>query len=167
MTFCSSTSYRDFHTDQTFHQSYYLHTEYSSSHFYRIASGFHGAFVTVVVCQQGTLTLPDTWFRPFLGLAYAPIFEISFLKLDVILPTFHLEYPLVLPRFCFDKTQNIFTLISLLHQNLPLAAVAILCSFVRDEDHFKWRCSDIECWLNFCIGDTDVQIRLYHEYQGI
>ena len=29
-----------------------------------IMSGFHGAFATGVVCQQGTLTLPDTWFRP-------------------------------------------------------------------------------------------------------
>ena len=29
-----------------------------------IMSGFHGAFATGVACQQGTLTLPDTWFRP-------------------------------------------------------------------------------------------------------
>ena len=27
-------------------------------------SGFHGAFATGVASQQGTLTLPDTWFRP-------------------------------------------------------------------------------------------------------
>ena len=27
-------------------------------------SRFHGAFATGVACQQGTLTLPDTWFRP-------------------------------------------------------------------------------------------------------
>ena len=27
-------------------------------------SSFHGAFATGVACQQGTLTLPDTWFRP-------------------------------------------------------------------------------------------------------
>ena len=27
-------------------------------------SGFHGAFATDVACQQGMLTLPDTWFRP-------------------------------------------------------------------------------------------------------
>ena len=30
----------------------------------RITTGFHGAFVTGVACQQGALTLPDTWFRP-------------------------------------------------------------------------------------------------------
>ena len=29
-----------------------------------IMSGFHGAFATGVACQQGTPTLPDTWFRP-------------------------------------------------------------------------------------------------------
>ena len=29
-----------------------------------IMSDFHGAFATGVVCRQGTLTLPDTWFRP-------------------------------------------------------------------------------------------------------
>ena len=31
--------------------------------------GFHGAFATGVACQQGGLTLPDTWFRsyPLLG----------------------------------------------------------------------------------------------------
>ena len=32
-----------------------------------IISGFHGAFATGVACQQGTLTLPDTWFRPHCG----------------------------------------------------------------------------------------------------
>ena len=29
--------------------------------------GFHGAFATGVACQQGALTLPDTWFRPHFG----------------------------------------------------------------------------------------------------
>ena len=29
-----------------------------------IMSGFHEAFATGVACQQGTLTLRDTWFRP-------------------------------------------------------------------------------------------------------
>ena len=44
----------------------------SSWHWYRawpspIMSGFHGAFATGVACQQGTLTFPDTWFRPHWG----------------------------------------------------------------------------------------------------
>ena len=38
---------------------------------HRFKSGFHVAFAMGVASQQGTLTLPDTWFRPpFLGLAY-------------------------------------------------------------------------------------------------
>ena len=77
-----------------------------SWHWYRawpppIMSGFHGAFATGVACQQGTLTLSDTWFRP-------PLWDLLVLKLlrpdSSILPclysTFHLEYPLVLSRFC-------------------------------------------------------------------
>ena len=44
-----------------------------------IMSGFHGAFAIGVTCQQGTLTTPDTWFRPLLrGLACALIVETSF-----------------------------------------------------------------------------------------
>ena len=30
-------------------------------------SGFHEAFATVVACQQGQITPPDTWFRPIYG----------------------------------------------------------------------------------------------------
>ena len=40
--------------------SWHWHRTWPSS----IISGFHGAFATGVACQQGTLTLPDTWFRP-------------------------------------------------------------------------------------------------------
>ena len=43
------------------HQFYDIDTELD---LYRITSGFHGAFATGVACQQGTLTLPDTWLRP-------------------------------------------------------------------------------------------------------
>ena len=35
-----------------------------------IMSGFHGAYATGVASQQGTLTLPDTWFRPPFGTCY-------------------------------------------------------------------------------------------------
>ena len=51
----------DFPTDKTFHQFHDLYTELD---LHRIMSGFHGAFATGVASQQGTLTLPDTWFRP-------------------------------------------------------------------------------------------------------
>ena len=50
-----------FPTDLTFHQFHDLFTELD---LHRIMSGFHGAFATGVASQQGTLTLPDTWFRP-------------------------------------------------------------------------------------------------------
>ena len=58
-------------------------------------SGFHGAFATGVACQQGTLTLPDTWFRPpFWGLANAPIVETKFLELAMSLLDFSPRIPL-------------------------------------------------------------------------
>ena len=55
-----------------------------------------------MACQQGTLTLRDTWFRPPLW----DLLELQFLRTDFSnLPclnsTFHLEYSLVLSRFCF------------------------------------------------------------------
>ena len=37
--------------------------------FYLIARGFHRTFATGAACQQRTLTPPDTWSCPTLGLA--------------------------------------------------------------------------------------------------
>ena len=93
MTFWPFTKI-DFSTDQNFHQFYDLDT---GRGLHRIMSGFHGAFTlptcdayriwhspkftlptwrgfnriyaTGVACQQGTLTPPDTWSCPTLGLA--------------------------------------------------------------------------------------------------
>ena len=63
-------------------------------------SGFHGAFATGVACQQGTLTLPDTWFRPPLGdLLVLQLLRPDSSNLPCLYSTFHLEYPLVLSRF--------------------------------------------------------------------
>ena len=90
MTFWPLTN-SDFPTDQTFHQFYDLYTEFD---LHRIMSGFHGTFATGVASQQGTLTLPDTWFRPpFLGLAFAPI-ETRFLELAMSLLDFSPWIPL-------------------------------------------------------------------------
>ena len=51
-------------------------------------SGFHGAFVTGVACHRGTLTSPDTWFRPpFWRLAYALIAETR-----LVFPNLHRFY---------------------------------------------------------------------------
>ena len=66
-----------------------------------IMSGFHGAFATGVACQQGTLTLPDTWFRPpFWDLLMLQLLRPNSSNLPCLYSTFHLEYPLVLSRFC-------------------------------------------------------------------
>ena len=64
--------------------------------------GFHGAFATGVACQQGALTLPDTWFRPpFWDLLMLQLLRPNSSNLPCLYSTFHLEYPLVLSRFCF------------------------------------------------------------------
>ena len=78
-----------------------------SWHWYRawpspIMSGFHGAFGTGVACQQGTLTLADTWFRPPLwDLLVLQLLRPDSSNLPCLYSPFHLEYSLVLSRFCF------------------------------------------------------------------
>ena len=58
-------------------------------------------FATGVACQQGTLTLPDTWFRPPLwDLLMLQLLRPDSSNLPCLYSTFHLEYPLVLSRFC-------------------------------------------------------------------
>ena len=99
MTFWPLTN-SDFRTNQTFHQFHDLDTDFD---LHRIMSGFHGAFAVAVACQQGTLTLPDTWFRPpILVLACAPIVETRFLELAMSLLDFSPRIPLgtfsILPR---------------------------------------------------------------------
>ena len=84
-------------TNQTFHQFHDLYTELD---LHRIMSGFHGAFATGVASQQGTLTLPDTWFRPqFWDLLMLQLLRPNSSNLPCLYSTFHLEYPLVLSRF--------------------------------------------------------------------
>ena len=70
-------------------------------------SGFHGAFATGVASQQGTLTLPDTWFRPpFWDLLMLQLLRPNSSNLPCLYSTFHLEYPLVLSRFCFKQPSS-------------------------------------------------------------
>ena len=59
--------------------------------------GFHRAFATNVACQQGALTLPDTWFRPpppILGLACSLIVETRFLEFSMSFLDFSPRIPL-------------------------------------------------------------------------
>ena len=93
MTFWPLTN-SDLPTNQTFHQFHDLYTELD---LHRIMSGFHGAFATGVASQQGTLTLPDTWFRPpFWNLLMLQLLRPNSSNLPCLYSTFHLEYPLVL-----------------------------------------------------------------------
>ena len=65
-------------------------------------SGFHGTFATDVACHQGTLTLPDSWFLPPLwDLLVLQLLRPHSSNLPCLYSTSHLEYPLVLSRFCF------------------------------------------------------------------
>ena len=67
-----------------------------------IMSCLNGAFATGMACQQGTLTLPDTWFRPpFWDLLMLQLLRPNSSNLPCLYSTFYLEYPLVLSRFCF------------------------------------------------------------------
>ena len=69
-----------------------------------IMSAFHGAFATGVACQQGTLTLPDTWFCPPLwDLLVLQLLKPDSSNLPCLCSTFHLECPLVLSRFCLQR----------------------------------------------------------------
>ena len=55
--------------------------------------------------QQGTLTLPDTWFRPpFWDLLMLQLLRPNSSNLPCLCSTFHLEYPLVLSRFYFMES---------------------------------------------------------------
>ena len=102
MTFWPLTN-SDFPTEQTFHQFHDLYTELE---LHRIMSGFHGAFATGVARQQETLTLPDTWFRPpFWDLLMLQLLRPNSSNLPCLYSTFHLEYPLVLSRFCILNKQ--------------------------------------------------------------
>ena len=111
MTFWPLTN-SDIPTDQTFHQCHDLDTELD---LHRIMSGFYGAFATDMGCQQGTLTLPDTWFRPpYWYLLVLQLLITDFSNLPCLKSTFHLEYRSVLSRFC--SSLNFLVIWGLFHR---------------------------------------------------
>ena len=59
----------------------------------RIKRGFHGAFAMGVACQQGALTLKDTWFCPPFG---------DVLMLQLLRPVFPWLFTLNTPRYFLD-----------------------------------------------------------------
>ena len=81
----------DFSTDQSFHQFNDLDTELDVN---LIKSGSRGtiAMGTWVICQQGRLTLPDTWFRPpFWDLIVLQLLRPDFSTLSCLYSTFNLS----------------------------------------------------------------------------
>ena len=75
--------------------------------FYLIARGLHRTFATDAACQQRTLTSPDIWSCPTLGLASVPMLRPISLEL-VLFPGFlSFENPSV-HLFCFvqNSIQN-------------------------------------------------------------
>ena len=104
MTFWPLTN-SDYPTNQTFYQFHDLDTDFD---LHRITSGFHGAFATGVACQQGTLTLPNTWFRPpFWDLLMLQLLRPNSSSLPCLYSTFHIEYLLVLFRFCLLNKKTV------------------------------------------------------------
>ena len=93
---------------------------------------------TGVACQQGTLTLPDTWFRPpFWDLLMLQLLRPNSSNLPCLYSTFHLEYPLVLSRFCYlcKHTEQYF-----LHFFVPFTNHIIIipfCYLKTDEYHLQ------------------------------
>ena len=82
-------------------------------------SGFHGAFATGVACQQGTITLPDTWFPPpFWDLLVLLIVENRFLKLAMFLLDFSPRYFLDFAPYKQGNYKNKCILNTLPHKNL-------------------------------------------------
>ena len=96
MTFWPLTN-SDFPTDQTFHQFNYIYTQFD---LHRITSGVHGTVATGVACQQGTLNLPNTCFRPpFRDLLVLQLLRPHSSNLPCLNSTLHIEYPLVLSKY--------------------------------------------------------------------
>ena len=82
--------------------------------FYLIVQGFHRTYATGAACQQRTLTPPDTWSCPNLGLACVLISRP--ISPELVSGLLNFEHPSVL-LFCFPllswkllyRVQQIFT----------------------------------------------------------
>ena len=162
MTFWPLTN-SDFPTDQIFHQFHDLYTELD---LHRIMSGFHGAFATGVASQQGTLTLPDTWFRPqFWDLLVLQLLRPNSSNLPCLYSTFHLGYPLVLSRFCLWKSNYANwchrSRIHMMRNNNTSAEFVQLIQMMNEFDEWMitwWYIFFIVCFSNFDESYLDLQM---------
>ena len=93
----TSMNYSEIPTNQILREFQDFDTEVD---LHRMTSSFNRYFATDVECQQGTPTLLDTWFRPFLELALLQLLRPAFPTLWCLFSTFHIEYPSVLSQFC-------------------------------------------------------------------
>ena len=91
---------------------WYTWSHYHIQQVFQISERTDQYFSTGVASQQGTLTLPDTWFRPpFWDLLMLQLLRPNSSNLPCLYSTFHLEYPLVLSRFYLvDMTSYSFIL---------------------------------------------------------
>ena len=145
MTFWPLTN-SDFPTDQTFHQFHILDIELD---LHWSMSGFHWAFATGVASQQGTLTLPDTWFRPpFWDLLMLQLLRPNSTYLPCLYSTFHLEYPLVLSRFCCVWRHMFYVrrIKSAVYIGLQLEQVIIIIVIKKIN---KWKKNIFESYIKF------------------
>ena len=158
MTFWPLTN-GDLPTDQTFHQFHDLYTELD---LHRIMSGFHGAFAKGVASQQGTLTLPDTWFRPrFWDLLMLQLLRPNSSNLPCLYSTFHLEYPLVLSRFCLLRHFRFllwtrWTKFNETWQEADLNVLYQVCAFGADQKNKMAVLSDLPIKVAHCTQVQDM-----------
>ena len=95
-------------------------------------NGFHGTFATGVACQQGMLTLPDIWFRPpLLDLLVLQLLRPDSSNLPCLYSTFHIEYPLVLSRFCFHVPRFLYVTTNWKNEKKPLPLFCINVLFFQ------------------------------------
>ena len=112
--------------------------------------GFHGTYASGVACQQGALTLPDTWFRP-------PLWDLLVLQwlrpdssnLPCLYSTFRLECPLVLSRFC-----SYYYILLCTTFLWPLHLGCLLALSLYREDYLKnfWMCIILITRLLLVVG---------------
>ena len=99
MTFWSLTN-SDFPTNQTFQQFYDIYTELDLHRLW-VVSMEH--LQRVWHASRDTYPSGHLVPSPIVGLACAPLLRPDSSNLPCLYSTFHLEYPLVLSRFCFSN----------------------------------------------------------------
>ena len=100
-------------------------------------------------CQQGTLNLPDTWFRPPFGDCLVhELLRPDSSNLSCLYSTFHLEFPLVLSRFRLVKIikkyfQDFYLFYLIIQLTVLSCLIELFCGVVFVVTlpfwHFCWR----------------------------